>query len=118
MIRFLTVLSSLLILVFLAGGCLGLYYLTDSPAVERGTEKVLDSAAEGMYAVLICTAFGISALGIGFGLRAGAVPTAQAIGHILLVNNQLPKPTTQIRMRETPLLENRVFVGELDLIEK
>lgn len=84
MIRFLTVLACLLILAFLAGGCLGLYYLVDSSAVERGVAKVLDRTAEGMYAVLICAAIGVCALGLGFGLRAGAVPAAQAVSHFLM----------------------------------
>ena len=84
MIRFLTILACVLILVFLAAGCLGLYYLVDSPAVERGVAQVLDRAAEGMYAVLICIAIGVCALGVGFGLRAGAVPAAQAVSHFLM----------------------------------
>ena len=84
MTHFLTILACVLILVFLAGGCLGLYYLMDSPAVERGAAQVLDRAAEGMYVILISIAIGVSALGIGFGLRAGAVPAAQAASHLLM----------------------------------
>lgn len=135
MIRFLTILACVLIILFLAGGCLGLYYLIDSTAVEQGTAKVLDRAGEGMYAILICAAFAIAFLGMGFGLRAGAVPSAQAVSHLLMSKKmagsigagssaRLPggyevssPPDTQLRTEQfLPRndTENRVLLAEYD----
>jgi len=91
MTQFLTGLCILIILSLCLMSAFGFWYFVNSNAAEEGFFKLvgkvsagLEMVGKGLYAILICGAIAILCLGIGFGLRASAVPAAQAVSHVIM----------------------------------
>ena len=91
MTQFLTGLCILIILSLCIMSAFGFWYFVNSNAAEEGFFQLvgkvsagLEMIGKGLYAILICGAVAILILGVGFGLRAGAVPTAQAVSHVII----------------------------------
>ena len=91
MTQFLTGLCILIILSLCIMSAFGFWYFVNSNAAERSFLQLvgkvsdgLEMIGKGLYAILVCGAIAILCLGIGFGLRAGAVPTAQSISYMVM----------------------------------